>query len=103
MADLPGGKVHVSALPVSDEPGTLGFVVLLHDMSFMERREATLRQSLLVAFAVLSLCASVITVVASRLSWRSWSNEVRRLLRGGAHAPGVPAGHARRPRSGRAV
>jgi len=87
VADLPGGKVHLSALPVADEGAPLGFVVLLHDMSFMERREATLRRSLLVAFAVLSLCASVITVVASRLSWRSWSNEVRRLLRGGAHAP----------------
>ena len=33
---------------------------------------------------MLSLCAPrSITVVASRLSWRSWSNEVRRLLRGG--------------------
>jgi trehalose 6-phosphate synthase len=87
VEDLPGGKVHLSALPVAGEAGPLGFVVLLHDMSFMERREDTLRRSLLVAFAVLSLCASVITVVASRLSWRSWSNEVRRLLRGGAHAP----------------
>jgi trehalose 6-phosphate synthase len=87
VEDLPGGKVHVSALPVGDDLGPLGFVVLLHDISFMERRETTLRRSLLVAFAVLALCASVITVVASRLSWRSWSNEVRRLLRGGTHAP----------------
>jgi trehalose 6-phosphate synthase len=86
VADLPAGKVHLSALPMNDGGGPLGFIVLLHDMSFVERREATLRRFLLIAFAVLSLCASVITVVASRLSWRSWSNEVRRLLRGGAHA-----------------
>jgi trehalose 6-phosphate synthase len=87
VAEVQGGKVHLSALPVADADGPLGFVVLVHDMSFMERRAATLRRSLLAAFAVLSLCASVITVVASRLSWRSWSNEVRRLLRGGTHPP----------------
>jgi trehalose 6-phosphate synthase len=87
VMELPGGNVHVSAVPLDDEGTPLGFVVLVHDMSFMERREATLRRFLLAAFAVLSVCASVITVVASRLSWRSWSNEVRRLLRAGGSKP----------------
>jgi trehalose 6-phosphate synthase len=86
-ADLPGGKVHLSALPIEDDAGKLGFVLLLHDMSYVERREQTLRGFLLVAFVVLSLGASITTAVASRLSWRSWSQEVRRLLKGGAHRP----------------
>jgi trehalose 6-phosphate synthase len=87
VAGLPGGKVHLSAIPVVDDGGPLGFVVLVHDMSFVERREATLREFLLVAFLVLALCASVVTVVAARLSWRSWSNEVRRFLQGGGQRP----------------
>jgi trehalose 6-phosphate synthase len=85
--ELPGGKVHVSAFPLFDQETPLGFVVLLHDFSFVERREATMRQFLLAAFGILAACAAVITVVAARLSWRSWSNEVRRLLVDGRHKP----------------
>jgi trehalose-6-phosphate synthase len=86
-AALPGGKVHLSAIPVGDDKGTLGFVVLVHDMSFVGRREETLRQFLLMAFAVLALSASIVTAVAARLSWRSWSNEIRSLLKGGRQQP----------------
>jgi trehalose 6-phosphate synthase len=78
--ELPGGKVSLSAFPLLDAEAPLGFVVLLHDLSFIQRREDTMRQFLLAAFAVLSLCAAVVTVVAGRLSWRSWSNEIRRLI-----------------------
>ena len=38
---------------------------------------------LLLAFALLALAASVVTLVAARLSWRGWSEELRRLLKGG--------------------
>src|SRR5512143_775489 len=84
---LPGGQVHATAVPLVDAGRPLGFVVLVHDLSFAERREATTRQFLLLAFGVLALAASVITVVAARLSWRGWSNELRRLIRGGRPAP----------------
>jgi trehalose 6-phosphate synthase len=87
VAALPGGDVHVSALPLADGAEPLGFVVLVHDLSFVQRREATTRQFLLLAFGVLALCASVVTVVAARLSWRGWSNELRQLLRGGGQKP----------------
>jgi trehalose 6-phosphate synthase len=86
-AVLPGGRVHLSALPVADDEGPLGFVVLVHDMSFMERREETLRHYLLIAFAVLAGCASIVTVLAAHLSWRSWSNQIRGLLRGERDRP----------------
>ena len=35
------------------------------------------------AFGILAIAASAITLIASRLSWRSWSNEVRRILSAG--------------------
>jgi len=87
VEELPGGKVHVSAFPLFDQETPVGFAVLLHDISFVERREETMRQFLLTAFGVLAACASVITVVAARLSWRSWSNEIRRLLTEGRNKP----------------
>jgi trehalose 6-phosphate synthase len=79
---LRGGKAHVTAVPLIDDDHALGFLVLVHDLSFVERREATTRRFLALAFGFLALCASVITLVAARLSWRGWSNELRRLIRG---------------------
>ncbi len=78
---LPGGDVHLTAIPVADERGELGYVVLVHDLAFVARRDARMRQFLLIAFGVLALCASILTLVASRISWRSWSEELRRSLR----------------------
>ena len=40
-----------------------------------------------VGIGVLAVAASIVTWVAARLSWRSWSNEIRRLLRGGRQQP----------------
>src|SRR5688572_2934075 len=80
---LPGGDVHFSALPLAAPGGgELGWVVLAHDLSFWARRDARTRLFLLVAFGVLALGASLLTLVASRLSWRDWSEELRGFLRG---------------------
>jgi trehalose 6-phosphate synthase len=84
---LPGGSVHVSAVPLLDGERPLGFVVLVHDLSFVERREAKTQQFLLVAFGFLALAASAVTMIASRLSWTGWSNELRRFLRTGTERP----------------
>jgi trehalose 6-phosphate synthase len=77
-----GGNVHATAVPVIDDGRPLGFVVLIHDMGFVGRREATTRNFLLIAFAVLSFAASTVTIIAARVSWRSWGGELRRLLKG---------------------
>jgi trehalose 6-phosphate synthase len=84
---LPGGNVQVNAIPLVEGERALGFVVLVHDLSFVERREAITRRFLLVAFGFLSFAASVITVIAARLAWRRWSRELIRSLQGGAQRP----------------
>ena len=84
---LPGGQVHVSAVPVFDGEHALGFIVLVHDLSFVERREAKTNRFLLIAFGFLAVAASLVTIVAAKLSWRSWSDELRKLLRSGTHRP----------------
>jgi trehalose 6-phosphate synthase len=87
VRSLPGGNVHVSAIPLLDRDRPLGFVVLVHDLSFVERREAKARQFLLLAFGFLAVAASVVTLIAARLSWRNWTRELRRFLRSGAARP----------------
>jgi trehalose 6-phosphate synthase len=80
--DLPGGNVHVSAVPLVQNELQPGFLVLVHDLSFVERREAKTRSFLLIAFGLLALGASVITIVAARLSWRGFRKELLRFIQG---------------------
>ncbi len=87
IVELPGGNVHVSALPLIEAELALGYVVLVHDLSFVERREAQSQRFLLLSFGFLALAASAVTVVAARVSWRGWSNELSRILRSGGHRP----------------
>jgi trehalose 6-phosphate synthase len=87
VLSLSGGKVHVSAIPVFDAGHPLGFVVLVHDLSFVERREAKTQRFLLLAFGFLAAAASTVTIIAARISWRGWSRELRAFLRGGTQRP----------------
>ncbi|MGH9796839.1 MAG: alpha,alpha-trehalose-phosphate synthase (UDP-forming) [Candidatus Polarisedimenticolia bacterium] len=79
---LPAGRFHVSALPLRDGDRVPGFVVLLHDMSVADTREAISRWFLLLVFAVLSLAASLATVIVARSSWRQFAGEIVGLVRG---------------------
>jgi trehalose 6-phosphate synthase len=81
-ADLKSGRVFLSAMPVEDGVRALGLVVLVQDLSFVVRREATARNILVAVFLVLSVGASVITLFAVRIAWRGWIVELRRALLG---------------------
>ena len=87
VVSLPGGRAEVSAIPVLDRGRALGFVVLVHDLSFVDRREAKARRFLVMAFGFLALAASAVTIIAARLSWRGWSKELRSSLLTGAQRP----------------
>ena len=87
VTSLAGGNMHVSAIPLVDRDQALGFIVLVHDLSYVERREAKMRQFLLVAFGFLAVATSVVTLLAARWSWAGWSNELRRLLQGDTDRP----------------
>ncbi|MBL8949550.1 MAG: trehalose-6-phosphate synthase [Myxococcaceae bacterium] len=84
----PGGRVHVSAVPLDGEAAPLGTLVLIQDLTFLERREHAIRDFLLIAFGIFAAAASLVTVVAARLSWRGWSNQLRKLLLRGGAQPG---------------
>jgi trehalose 6-phosphate synthase len=79
---LPSGDVYVSAVPLVQREQHIGFLVLVHDLSFVERRAAQMRTVLLLAFGLLALGASVVTIVAARLSWRGFRKELLRFIQG---------------------
>jgi trehalose 6-phosphate synthase len=69
-------------VPVLAGGQPLGYVVLVHDLRFVDRREAMLRRFLFGGFGVLALLAALTTVIAARLSWRGWRDELRRVVQG---------------------
>jgi trehalose 6-phosphate synthase len=75
-----GGLVHTSIVPLVDEGRLLGHVIVVHDLSFVSRREAAMRRFTLGVFAVVALIASIATVVMRRFNWIGWTRELRRLL-----------------------
>jgi trehalose 6-phosphate synthase len=79
---LAGGEVYVNAVPVVRDGVSLGLLLLVHDLSVVERRDARLRQLLLMVFAGLALAGSLVTVIAARLSWRGFRKELRRFILG---------------------
>jgi trehalose 6-phosphate synthase len=79
-SELKGGLVQLSAVPVERDTG--GVLLLVHDLSFISRRQTTTRNLVLGAFFVLSLAASVISLLAARLAFRGFTLELRRALTG---------------------
>jgi trehalose 6-phosphate synthase len=81
-ADLPSGPVQLSATELVVGGRPLGAVLLVHDLSFVGRREATTRNLLLGMFSILSVSAAFVTLLAARLAWRGWTTDLRRALSG---------------------
>ena len=82
VATLPTGRVHVSAMPITSQGQDLGFAILVHDLSYIERREAQARTFLYVAFGFLALMAFGVPMFVARWARHGWSVELRNLLRG---------------------
>jgi trehalose 6-phosphate synthase len=57
-------------------------IVLLHDLSFVERRSQDTRRYLVGMITALGLVITLITVVVAQLSWRGWVKGARALMRG---------------------
>jgi trehalose 6-phosphate synthase len=78
--EIEGGRVHVNVQPIEDDGVVRGALVLVHDLSFVARRELAMRRFTFGAFALVALVASVLTVFVRRAWWRSWTDELRRIL-----------------------
>jgi trehalose 6-phosphate synthase len=96
VLDRPNGPLLISvrAMPTDSAPN--GKLVLVHDMSFVQRRSEVTHRYLFYFFIGLGVIVSLITVVIAQVSWRGWEQGVRALLRGEglirpANRPAYPA------------
>jgi trehalose 6-phosphate synthase len=82
LVSLPQGPVHIVKTSLEYEGSALGSLILVHDMSFVERRSADTRKYIIILFVVLGVVISLITVLVAHLSWRGWIEGVRAMMRG---------------------
>jgi len=78
----PKGLLHLVVLTVDNEATPEAQLVLIHDMSFFERRSEETRRYLFYFFIALGAMVALITVVIAQISWRGWVAGMRALLRG---------------------
>ncbi|HSD59806.1 MAG TPA: trehalose-6-phosphate synthase [Burkholderiales bacterium] len=76
------GLLHVVAVPMEAEGARLGTLVLVHDMSFVDRRTQETKKYVFYFFIGLGVIVSLITVAIAQVSWRGWEKGMRALLRG---------------------
>jgi alpha,alpha-trehalose-phosphate synthase [UDP-forming] len=79
---IEGGPVHVSFHPITGEAGPVGDLVLMHDLSFIERRSQDTRKYLIILIASLGVMIAFVTMIVAQLSWRGWVSGAQALLRG---------------------
>lgn len=82
VLDSARGPLHVSVQDVEQEGTQIGRLVLVHDMSFIQRRSEETKKYVFYFFVGLGAIVSLITVVIAQLSWRGWMQGFRALLRG---------------------
>ncbi len=79
---LTKGPVHLVRTSLQLDNISVGSLVLVHDMSFVERRSADTRKYVIMLFLIIGIVISLITVFVAHLSWRGWMEGVRAMMRG---------------------
>lgn len=82
LVELINGPVHFASRPLYQNGLLLGELILIHDMSFVQRRSDTTKKYILILFLSLLIIVSLVTVLIAQLSWRGWISGIRSLLRG---------------------
>ncbi|RZI42718.1 trehalose-6-phosphate synthase [Herbaspirillum sp. HC18] len=82
LVTLPKGPLHVSESRLDRDTEYVGKLILVHDMSFIERRSADTKKYVILLFATMAVVISLITVFVAHMSWRDWISSVKGILRG---------------------
>jgi trehalose-6-phosphate synthase len=86
-----GGKpVLLAVFPMPEGSGSLGQLLILHDLSFVESRSTTAQIYLMSFLGIVSIVAAGITMIIARLTLRGWIKSMRGFLKGGRPAGDDP-------------
>ncbi len=79
---LPQGPLHLAFHPIEDSGKKFGQLILIHDMSFLQKRSSDTKIYIFYLFAALGAVISLITVFIAQMSWRGWVKGLRAVLKG---------------------
>ncbi len=82
VVKLAQGSLHIAVHKIRPAEVTLGRLILVHDMSFVERRSSDTKKYIFYLFVSLAILISLVTVIVAQLSWRGWLAGMRALLQG---------------------
>jgi len=82
VLELADGALHVSAHPIVADGAALGELMIVHDMSFAQRRSEDTRKYVLWLFAGIAAVVALITVIIAEISWRGWVAGIKAVLSG---------------------
>jgi trehalose 6-phosphate synthase len=83
VLQLEDGPVHVSANRIAGAEGdSYGELIIVHDMSFVQRRSAETKKYVLYLFAAIATVVALITVIIAEISWRGWMAGMKALVKG---------------------
>ena len=76
----PSGASHLTVIPLGADTAKPRLLLLVHDMSFVDRRADTTIRYTFIAFALVGLLGAAAATVVARLSWLSWTEQLRKVL-----------------------
>jgi trehalose 6-phosphate synthase len=82
VLQLADGPLHIWVNPIAADGAQLGDLMIVHDMSFVQRRSADTKKYVLILFAGIALVVALITMLIAEISWRGWVAGVKALLSG---------------------
>ena len=81
LLTLDQGPLHVSYQPLEGSEPSLGELIFVHDMSFIQRRSADTKKYIFYLFTVLGVISSLITVLIAQLSLKGWIKGIQSVLK----------------------
>jgi trehalose 6-phosphate synthase len=83
VLQLADGPLHVSANRIASADGdSYGELIVVHDMSFVQRRSNDTKKYVLYLFAAIATVVALITVIIAEISWRGWVAGMKALVKG---------------------
>ncbi|GIL16818.1 MAG: trehalose-6-phosphate synthase [Oligoflexia bacterium] len=82
IAQFPQGPLHLAFHPIEDSNKKVGQLILVHDMSFLQKRSSDTKSYIVYLFGALAAVISLITVFIAQMSLRGWIKGMRALLKG---------------------
>jgi trehalose 6-phosphate synthase len=79
---LSRGPLHLASASIESDGHSVGRLLLLHDMSFIQQRSSDTKWYVFYLFAGLGAVISLVTVLVAHLSWKGWVAGVRAMLKG---------------------